>query len=79
MTQTKKEDCVISGFRREVNGNGALLGYYAATSGNFLPTFRFVFPIQVLNRKECGYSVYLVYSKCANICSNFVRQQTRSV
>ena len=31
--------CVISGFRREVAGNCALLGYYAAISGNFLPTF----------------------------------------
>jgi hypothetical protein len=40
MTQTRSGDCEISGFRRVVNGNGALLGYYAATSGNFLPTFR---------------------------------------
>jgi len=31
---------VISGFRREVDENCALLGYYAASSGNFLPTFR---------------------------------------
>ena len=41
----------ISGFRREVDENCALLGYYAASSGNsfptsvssenFLPTFRF--------------------------------------
>jgi len=30
---------VISGFRREVDGNCALLGYFAASSGNFLPTF----------------------------------------
>ena len=28
------------GFRREVDENWALLGYYAASSGNFLPTFR---------------------------------------
>jgi hypothetical protein len=43
--------CAISGFRREVVENSALLGYYAASSGNslptlassenFLPTFRF--------------------------------------
>jgi len=32
--------CVISGFRREVAENCALLGYYAASGGNFLPTFR---------------------------------------
>jgi hypothetical protein len=31
---------VISGFRRDVAENGALLGYYAASSDNFLPTFR---------------------------------------
>ena len=30
--------CVISGFRREVDNNCALLGYYAANSGNSLPT-----------------------------------------
>jgi len=32
--------CVISGCRHEVDENCALLGYYAADSGNFLPTFR---------------------------------------
>ena len=31
---------VISGFRCEVKENCDLLGYYAAISGNFLPTFR---------------------------------------
>jgi hypothetical protein len=31
--------CVISGFCREVDENCALLDYYAAGSGNFLPTF----------------------------------------
>ena len=30
----------ISGFRRKVDENCALLGYYPASSGNFLPTFR---------------------------------------
>jgi hypothetical protein len=29
----------ISGFRREVDENYALLGYYAASSGNSLPMF----------------------------------------
>jgi len=32
--------CVILGFRREEDENCALLGYYAASSGGFLPTFR---------------------------------------
>ena len=31
---------MISGFRREVDENCALLGYYAARSVNYLPTFR---------------------------------------
>ena len=31
---------MISGFRREVAENCVLLVYYAASSGNFLPTFR---------------------------------------
>jgi hypothetical protein len=31
---------VISGFRREVNEDRSLLGYYAASSSNLLPTFR---------------------------------------
>jgi hypothetical protein len=32
--------CVISGFHHEVDEKCALLGYYAASSGNPLPTFR---------------------------------------
>ena len=32
--------CVISGFRHEVDENCALLGHYAASNGNSLPTFR---------------------------------------
>jgi hypothetical protein len=31
--------CLISGVRREAFENCAFLGYYAASSGNFLPTF----------------------------------------
>jgi hypothetical protein len=31
---------VISDFRREVDANSSLLGYYAENSGNLLPTFR---------------------------------------
>ena len=32
--------CVISGFRREVDENYRRLGYYGASGGNYLPTFR---------------------------------------
>jgi len=32
--------CVISDFRREAEENCAVLSYYTAGSGNFLPTFR---------------------------------------
>jgi len=32
--------CVISVFRHEVDYNCALLGYYAASGGDFLPAFR---------------------------------------
>jgi len=31
---------MILGFRREVDENCALLGHYAASGGNSLPTFR---------------------------------------
>ena len=33
-------NCVVSGFRREVDENCVLLGCYAASSGNSLSTFR---------------------------------------
>jgi hypothetical protein len=36
----KLELCEISGFRREVDGYCALLGYYAACIGISLPSFR---------------------------------------
>jgi len=35
-----KATYVISGFRHEIAENGSLLGYYAASSDNFLLTFR---------------------------------------
>jgi len=31
--------CMISGFQREVDENCALLGYYTASNGFFLPMF----------------------------------------
>ena len=34
-TSEKGKEISISGFRREVANNGALLCYYAASSGNF--------------------------------------------
>jgi len=37
----QRNPCVISGFRREVHENCALLDYYAASIGNFFPTFRY--------------------------------------
>jgi hypothetical protein len=61
MTQTRSGDCVISGFRRQVNGIGVLLGYYAATSGNFLPTFRGNLSVPysgIKNPKESLFSQY---------------------
>jgi hypothetical protein len=33
-------ESVTSGFRHELDENSALLGCYAASGGNFLPTFR---------------------------------------
>jgi len=33
--------CVISGYRRLVDENCALLGYYAASGGNSLQMFRY--------------------------------------
>jgi len=42
----------ISGFRREVEENCALLGYYAAISDNFLPTFRDNLSVQFQGSSE---------------------------
>jgi len=39
---------VISGFRREVDDNCALLGYYVASSGDSLSTFRRHIPFKVM-------------------------------
>jgi hypothetical protein len=40
ISNTLKKLYLISGFRREGDENCILLGYYAASIGNFLPTFR---------------------------------------
>jgi len=37
LTQVRLPLRIISDFRREVEENWALLGYYTASSGNFLP------------------------------------------
>ena len=39
-TPTKFNGCTFSGFRHEVDERCDLLGYYTASSGNSLPTFR---------------------------------------
>jgi hypothetical protein len=39
-TTKTNDECVISGYRLEVDENLALLGYYATNSGNSLQTFR---------------------------------------
>ena len=39
--------CKISGFHREVNENCAILGYYAVSSGNILPTVRDNLPLKM--------------------------------
>jgi len=36
----RDRNCVSSGFHCEVDENCAVLGYYAASSGNVLPAFR---------------------------------------
>jgi len=43
--------CVLSGIRREADENCTPLGYYAASSGNFLPSlFGFFTPKDGTNR-----------------------------
>jgi hypothetical protein len=49
---TQFEHCVISDFRREVDENCAPLEYYAAASGNFLPTFRNNLSVPSLNTED---------------------------
>jgi len=44
--------CVISGFRLIGDDNCALLGCYAASSGNYLPTFRDNLPVQSSKAKS---------------------------
>jgi hypothetical protein len=49
---------VISSFRHEVAENSALLDHYAASSGNFLPTFRDILSVPssgAKNPKAFGY------------------------
>ena len=36
--------CIISGFRQDADENCILMSYYAANSGNFVPTFRDSWP-----------------------------------
>jgi hypothetical protein len=45
--------CVISAFRREVDEICSLLGYYAESGRNFLPTFRFNLWVPPSNYRNC--------------------------
>jgi len=36
--KNERKECVVSGFHHKVDKNCTLLGYYAESSGNFLPT-----------------------------------------
>jgi hypothetical protein len=53
-----------SNFRREVDENCALLGYYAASSGNFLPTFRdnLSVPFSSVKDKKVGKELTTTFS-----------------
>jgi hypothetical protein len=48
--------CVISGFRRDVNGICALLGCYAALIVSLLPTFRGYLSVPSSRVKQCNSS-----------------------
>jgi len=52
--------CVISDFRREADENCALLGYYAASGRNFLPTFRVNLSIPSFNYRNCVKKLYAI-------------------
>jgi len=54
---------VISGFRHEVADNCALLGYYAASSGNSLPTFRDNLSGPIFNGQEFKNGGRISYSE----------------
>ena len=53
--------CVISGLRREVAENRALLRYYAASRSNFLPTFRDNLSVPTAGFKNPKESLWLQY------------------
>jgi hypothetical protein len=50
----KLAPCVISGFRHEVGEKCVLLGHYAASSSNFLPTIR---DRQVVQTRRLGITI----------------------
>jgi len=47
-------NCIISSFHREVDEKCALMGYYRARSGNFLPTVRDNLPVESSRVLEDG-------------------------
>ena len=52
-------NCVISGFRRELDETCVLLGYYVACSGNSLPTFQDNLSVPILKGQESTYKMIL--------------------
>ena len=60
----------MSGFRREVDESCTLLGYYAASSDNFLPTFRD--SLSVSTSEEYNSFVFLTHEDAADRLSRNV-------
>jgi hypothetical protein len=74
----RSRSCEILGFRREVDENSALLGYYAASRGNFLPTFR-----DYRSHRQCPREItntrYLTTQTSSNLFELFVSKQNTSI
>ena len=64
--------CMISGFRREVDKNCALLGYYAASSGNLLPTFQdnLMVPYPGVKMESCTLQTAVLFNELFLYCIN---------
>jgi len=72
---------VISGFRSEVDENCALLGRYAASSGNLLPAFRdnLSVPSSGVKKYYPPISFYLVWSTRYYLLSSTHHKSSRYV
>jgi len=51
--------CLISGFRRELDENCALLGHYTANSGDFLPVYSNIYPTR------CNVTQFIMSGNCS--------------